>query len=141
MEVERERVDMEADYGIVDGFDEPPHDYIRSLLSRDIIERKLAKVFFNGDLRRVEREYEALTEEDLEKFFIQEFGGGDVSRRTAVLVCALWRFGVHRIAVLGVHFKKCQGSRRSRDVCARGEKRRQVARTMEGSHEQIPDRL
>jgi len=76
LEVERERVDMEADYGIVDGFDEPPHDYIRSLLSRDIIERKLAKVFFNGDLRRVEREYESLTEEDLEKFFIQEFGGG-----------------------------------------------------------------
>jgi len=63
-------------YGVMDGFDEPPSDFIRSLLSRDIIEHKLAKVFFDGDLRRVEREYEALTGTELEKFFVDEFGGG-----------------------------------------------------------------
>lgn len=67
---------MECDYGIVDGFDEPPHAYIKSLLSEKIIKRKVADAFFDGDLRRAEREYEALTEEELEKFFIQEFGGG-----------------------------------------------------------------
>jgi hypothetical protein len=67
---------MDAEYGIVDGFDEPPHEYIKSLLSRPIIEKKLAKSFFNGDVARVEAEYDTLTEEQLEKFFLREFGGG-----------------------------------------------------------------
>lgn len=67
---------MDADYGAVDGFDEPPHEYIRSLLSRPIIERKLADTFFNGDVSRVENEHDSLTEEALEKFFLKEFGGG-----------------------------------------------------------------
>ncbi len=61
---------MESDYGAVDGFDEPPHAFISSLLSKPIIEKKLADRFFHGDERRVEREYEALTEEELEKFFV-----------------------------------------------------------------------
>jgi short subunit dehydrogenase-like uncharacterized protein len=67
---------MQAEYGAMDGFDEPPHDFIRSLLSRDIIEKKLATVFFEGNLKRVELEYETLTEEQLENFFLKEFGGG-----------------------------------------------------------------
>jgi hypothetical protein len=67
---------MESDYGIVDGFDEPPHAFIKSLLSKPIIVRKLADKFFGGDKTRVEDEYEALTEEELDKFFISEFGGG-----------------------------------------------------------------
>ena len=52
---------MESDYGAVDGFDEPPHAFISSLLSKPIIEKKLADRFFQGDERRVEREYEALS--------------------------------------------------------------------------------
>ena len=67
---------MESDYGIVDGFDEPPHAFIKSLLSKPIIVRKLADKFFGGDKTRVEDEYEALTEEELDKFFISEFGEG-----------------------------------------------------------------
>ena len=47
---------MESDYGAVDGFDEPPHAFISSLLSKPIIEKKLADRFFQGDERRVERE-------------------------------------------------------------------------------------
>ena len=57
---------MESDYGIVDGFDEPPHAFIKSLLSKPIIVRKLADKFFGGDKTRVEDEYEALTEEELD---------------------------------------------------------------------------
>ena len=49
---------MEADFGVVNGFDEPPHAYIKSLLSRKIIEKKLAKKFFSGDVARVENEYD-----------------------------------------------------------------------------------
>lgn len=67
---------MESDYGIVDGFDEFLYVFIKFLLFKLIIVCKFVDKFFGGDKTRVEDEYEVFIEEELDKFFISEFGGG-----------------------------------------------------------------
>ena len=57
-------------------FVDPPHNFIASLLTKAIIEKTLAEEFFDGNLHMVERKWESLSENQLEKFFIERFGGG-----------------------------------------------------------------
>ena len=124
---------MESDYGAVDGFDEPPHAFISSLLSKPIIEKKLADRFFQGDERRAPKpRYEALTEEELEKFFVSEFGGGTFRAGREYSFVLYGASGYTGSLCFGVHFENGGKSRgrvtfalagRARTSCARDGKR------------------
>ena len=57
-------------------FAEPPHNFIKSMLSKEIVEKNLADEFFDGNVSMVERKWEGLTDHQLEKFFMERFGAG-----------------------------------------------------------------
>ena len=57
-------------------FAEPPHNFIKSMLAKEIVEQSLADEFFDGNVSLVERKWEGLTDHQLEKFFIDRFGAG-----------------------------------------------------------------
>lgn len=57
-------------------FAEPPHNFIKNMLAKEIVEQNLADEFFDGNVSLVEKKWEGLTDHQLEKFFIERFGAG-----------------------------------------------------------------
>ena len=63
-------------------FAEPPHNFIKSMLSKEIVEKNLADEFFDGNVSMVERKMGRVDGPSAGKIFHRKvWGGADESRR------------------------------------------------------------
>ena len=88
-------------------FAEPPHNFIKSMLAKEIVEQSLADEFFDGNVSLVERKWEGLTDHQLEKFFIDRFGAGPTRAEESTLFCGIRSEWIHGIVSHRVYFENC----------------------------------
>jgi len=58
------------------GFVDPPTQFVQSMLTKENVINGLARKFYDGDTKKAEATWSDLVEEDLMRFFYEEFGQG-----------------------------------------------------------------